>query len=113
MRGWKGIRLIGIAVGSVGWVVAPTSAVASSHAVTPRIASAPNLANYVPLDPFRILDTRAGTCVQCGALALGPGVVRKLQLTGVTGLKVGDPIPADATAVVLNVTEVAGTARSL
>ncbi|MFZ0180685.1 MAG: carboxypeptidase-like regulatory domain-containing protein [Candidatus Dormiibacterota bacterium] len=113
MRGWKGTGLIVIAVGSVGWIVAPTQAVASSHAVTPRIASAPNLANYVPLDPFRILDTRAGTCVQCGGLALGPGMVRKLQLSGVTGLKVGDPIPPDATAVVLNVTEVAGTAQSL
>jgi hypothetical protein len=113
MTGWKGIGVIAIAVGSVGWIVAPTPAVASSHASTPRIVSAPNLANYFPLDPFRILDTRAGTCVQCSGLALGPGVVRKLQLTGVTGLKVADPIPADATAVVLNVTEVAGTAPSL
>jgi Carboxypeptidase regulatory-like domain len=114
MRGWKGIGIIAVAVGSVGGIVAPTPAVASSPAVTTRIASAPDLANYFPLDPFRILDTRAGTCVQCGGLALGPGVVRKLQLTGVTGLKVGaDPIPPDATAVVLNVTEVAGTAQSL
>jgi CarboxypepD_reg-like domain len=113
MRGWKGIGVIVIAVASVGWIVAPTSAVASSHPVTPRIASAPNLANYVPLDPFRILDTRAATCVQCGGLALGPGVVRKLQLTGVSGLVGGDPISLTATAVVLNVTEVAGTAQSL
>ena len=37
-----------------------------------------------------------------------------MQLTGVTGLSIGtDPIPTDATAVVLNVTEVAGTASSL
>lgn len=114
MRGWKGIGVIAVAVGSVGGIVAPAPALASSHAVTSPIAGAPTLANYVPLDPFRILDTRAGTCVQCSGLALGPGAVRKLQLTGVTGLPVGaDPIPSTATAVVLNVTEVAGTAQSL
>jgi IPT/TIG domain len=69
------------------------------------------LANYVPLTPFRILDTRPGsTCVQCSAdPTLGPGVTDKVQLTGV----VGSPIPTTATAVVLNVTEVAGTASSL
>jgi len=74
------------------------------------------LANYVPLSPFRILDTRPGsTCVQCAAdPTFGPNTTRKLQLTGVTGLPVGtDPILADATAVVLNVTEVAGTASSI
>jgi IPT/TIG domain len=73
------------------------------------------LANYVPLNPFRILDTRPSNCVQCSAdPTFGPGVTRKVQLTGVTGLSIGaDPIPTDATAVVLNVTEVAGTAGSL
>jgi hypothetical protein len=69
------------------------------------------LANYVAISPFRILDTRAGSsCVQCGAdPTLGPGVTEKVQMTNV----VGSPIPATATAVVLNVTEVAGTASSL
>ena len=74
------------------------------------------LANYMPLSPFRILDTRPGsTCIQCSAdPTFGPNTTRKLQLTGVTGLPVGtDPIPTDATAVVLNVTEVAGTASSI
>jgi hypothetical protein len=74
------------------------------------------LANYEPLSPFRILDTRPGsTCIQCAAdPTFGPNTSRKLQLTGVTGLPVGtDPIPTDATAVVLNVTEVAGTASSI
>jgi hypothetical protein len=74
------------------------------------------LANYVPLTPFRILDTRPGssTCTQCTLdPTLGPGATDKLQLTGVTGLSVTDPIPTNATAVVLNVTEVAGTAGSL
>ena len=73
------------------------------------------LANYVALSPFRILDTRPGsTCVQCTGHPLTTGTIWKLQLTGVTGLKIGvDPIPTTATAVVLNVTEVAGTASSL
>ena len=64
MRGWKEIGIIVVAVGSVGGIVAPAPALASSHAVTSPIVGAPTLANYVPLDPFRILDTRAGTCVQ-------------------------------------------------
>ncbi len=72
------------------------------------------LGNYVPLTPFRILDTRPGSVYQRGAGALGPGGIRTLQITGVTGLPSGtDPIPATATAVVLNITEVAGSASSL
>ena len=72
------------------------------------------LSNYTTVPPFRILDTRTGTCVQCSTNpTFGPGVTEKLQLTGVTGLSVTDPIPSTATAVVLNVTEVAGTASSL
>jgi hypothetical protein len=70
------------------------------------------LANYVPLTPFRILDTRTGTCVQCVAdPTFGPNTTRKLLLVNVPNLT--DPIPLSATAVVLNVTEVAGTANSL
>jgi hypothetical protein len=62
------------------------------------------LANYTPLAPFRILDTRSGH-----GDPLGPGATRTLQITGV-----GSPlIPAAAGAVVLNVTEVDGSAASL
>jgi len=62
------------------------------------------LANYVPLSPFRILDTRSGT-----GSPLGPGTTRTLQVTGVGST----PVPITATAVVLNLTEVNGTAASL
>jgi hypothetical protein len=59
--------------------------------------------------PSRILDTRSGTCIQCGSGALGPGATRTLQITGVGGLPSGtDPVPSSATAVVLNVTAVGG-----
>ena len=61
------------------------------------------LSNYTAVAPFRILDTR-----NTGP-ALGPGVTRILQVTGVGT----PPIPADAVAVVLNVTAVSGTASSL
>jgi IPT/TIG domain len=61
------------------------------------------LSNYTPVAPFRILDTRTNG----GPLA--PGAIRPLQVAGA-----GSPaIPFSATAVVLNVTEVSGTASSL
>lgn len=63
------------------------------------------LSNYVPVSPFRILDTR--TTGSGGPL--GPGAVRVLQVTGIGSM----PVPRNATAVVLNVTEVNSTAASL
>ena len=72
------------------------------------------LASYVALTPFRILDTRARTCVQCGAGELAANQTRTLQITGVTGLKGGaDQVPATATAIVMNVTAVSSTTGGL
>ena len=72
------------------------------------------LASYVAVTPFRILDTRASTCVQCGAGSLGSNQTRTLQITGVTGLKGGaDQIPATATSVVMNVTAVSSSTGGL
>jgi hypothetical protein len=69
------------------------------------------LANYVPLTPFRILDTRPGDCVQCTEdPTFGPATTRKVQITDVTGL--AETVPSTAAEVVLNVTEVLGTACS-
>jgi hypothetical protein len=56
------------------------------------------LSNYVPVPPSRLLDTRTN------GGPLGPGAIRVLPITGV---------PSSATSVVLNVTEVNGTAASL
>jgi hypothetical protein len=67
------------------------------------------LSNYTAVPPFRILDTRPTSCVQCGAGALGAGATRALQVTGVGT----NPVPPTAIAVVLNVTAVAGSASSL
>jgi len=58
------------------------------------------LANYAPVTPFRILDTR----ITGGPI--GQGAVRALQITG-------GAVPSTATAAVLNVTEVSGSASSL
>jgi hypothetical protein len=72
------------------------------------------LASYVALTPFRILDTRARTCVQCGAGGLAANQSRTLQITGVTGLRGGaDQVPATATAIVMNVTAVSSTTGGL
>jgi IPT/TIG domain len=69
------------------------------------------LANYHPILPYRILDTRPTSCVQCVQdPTFGAGTIRKVQLIG---LSFGVAIPSDSTAVVLNVTEVAGNANSL
>jgi hypothetical protein len=67
------------------------------------------LANYTAVTPFRVLDTRSSSCVQCSPGALGPGVTRVLQVTGFGT----HPVPSTAVVVVLNVTAVAGTASSL
>jgi hypothetical protein len=72
------------------------------------------LSNYAPVTPFRILDTRSASCIQCAGLALGPNATRTVALIGVAGLRGGaDPIPSSATAVVLNVTAVGSSASSL
>ena len=59
------------------------------------------LSNYVPVTPFRILDTRTAA----GGGPIGPGQSRFLEISG--------PVSPYATAVVMNVTEVSGTASSL
>jgi hypothetical protein len=69
------------------------------------------LASYVPVTPFRVLDTRYATCVQCGIGALLPGGTMTLQVTGFTGGGT-ESVPSSATSVVLNVTAVAGSAES-
>jgi hypothetical protein len=80
-----------IVVAAVGGVrVVPWAAAATSTG---------DRAIFEPLVPARILDTR-----QPPANPLGPNESRPLQVTGVGG------VPADATAVVLNVTAVSPTA---
>lgn len=66
---------------------------------------------YVPLSPFRILDTRSSSCVNCAGGALGPGASRTLSIAGYHDPGTGQTIPASGvTAVVLNLTAVRATA---
>ena len=59
---------------------------------------------FTPLSPYRILDTRAASCVRCGGLgAIPSGTARTVQVSGVGGAQ-GQSVPASALAVVLNVT---------
>jgi hypothetical protein len=100
---------------SAGYVqVQVTTSLGASALTTSDGYMYAGLGNYVPITPFRILDTRPTSGIQRGSGALGAGTVRALQIIGVTGLPTGtDPIPSTASAVVLNVTAVDGTASSL
>ena len=73
------------------------------------------LGSYVPLTPFRILDTRSSPCGggagSCGPLL--PGGTLTLQVTGYTDPITHESIPANASAVVLNVTAVDDNSPSL
>ena len=79
------------------------SAPAAADAV-PNGSLARGQSLYVPVDPVRLLDTRSGLGAAPGAV--GPAGVRDLQVVD------GSRVPADATAVVLNVTATAPTAAS-
>jgi hypothetical protein len=64
-------------------------------------AAGPTLQSLVPTSPYRILDTRNGTGAPAGAL--GPGGALTLQVAGV------GPVPANATAVIINLTATGAT----
>jgi hypothetical protein len=70
------------------------------------------LTSYQPLTPFRVLDTRSATCIQCGSGALLPGETATLQVTGYVDPTTRESVPAGATAVVLNVVAVAASGGS-
>jgi len=71
------------------------------------------LGSYIPLTPFRILDTRTGLCGVNTCSSLGPGGVLTLQLTGYTDPVLLESVPSSATAVALNVTAVYDSSFSL
>ena len=71
------------------------------------------LGSYVPLTPFRIMDTRTGLCGGGTCHNLGPAQSLKLQVAGYTDPATNETVPATATAAVLNVTAASGSADSL
>jgi hypothetical protein len=85
------------------WAIIGAAAVLAFGAGGVLIASAAtgSPSSFVPTDPVRVLDTReAASPIQ----TLGEGATVTLALTG--------RVPAEATAVALNVTAVSGTAQS-
>lgn len=88
-----GVVLGGVILGGAGLVTAATSS--GDRAI------------FEPLDPQRILDTRIGLGTVANSTApIGEGDAIDLRVAGVGG------VPADATAVVMNVTYTAATADS-
>jgi len=84
--------------------------VAAGTAVDAFTGSPPPATRYQPLSPYRVLDTRSATCVQCTGGALGGGQTRTIQVGGYTPPGYGGSVvPAGAVAVVLNLTAVSGT----
>jgi hypothetical protein len=95
----------------VGSQQTPAAAAARAVIAAPAITAA---SNYVPENPgFRILDTRTGLCGGHVCHALGAGGRLTLQITGYVDPHTGNSVPAGATAVVINVTAVNGSAASL
>ncbi len=65
---------------------------------------------YVSLTPFRILDTRSSSCVNCSGGALGPHTSRTVTIAGYHDPSTGQSLPSSGVqAVVLNLTAVGGT----
>ena len=99
----------GVAGHTYAFVSTATDNVGNTEAF-PATAPAPisvEPGTYTALSPVRICDTRAGdpsgltgTAAQCDASTLAAGVPRAIDVAGDFG------VPADATAVVLNVTAV-------
>ena len=92
----------------------PAAAAVKTSAAPTTAASASVPSSYRPIAPsFRILDTRRNFCGANSCSALGPGGTLTLQVTGYVDPATGNTVPAGATAVVLNVTEVDGSSFSI
>ncbi len=99
---------------TAGYEQVQATDLAGSSALTPSAGYIyTGLGSFVPVTPFRIVDTRSGLCGihRCGAL--GPGQTLALQLSGYTDARTGESVPANATAVVLNVLAINASTSSL
>lgn len=90
-----------VPIGRRGWAALGTLALLAAALVTVApatpVAAAPSAeSRFEPIDPVRVLDTRDGTGGHLGKVPAG----------GAVAVPVASRLPADATAVVLNVTVV-------
>jgi hypothetical protein len=93
------------AIGAAVAVSLGAGGIGLTHAINTNGGNA-----FVPISPCRLVDTRAASAVGARTSPLGPNETFTQQVTGNVGQCAG--IPADATAVALNVTAVDGTAAS-
>ncbi len=93
------------AAGTVNVTVASRTGASAASGGAAYTYFAPPLP-YHALTPYRIADTRSGSGDAYAGRTLGPGSSLGLQVTGVGG-PLGQVVPDDATAVVMNVTAVA------
>ena len=99
---------------TAGYVQVQVTDLAGVSALTPAAGYIyTGLGSFVPVTPFRILDTRSALCGVHTCRALGAGQTLALQITGYTDARTGGSVPAGATAVVLNVLAVNGSSSSL
>jgi hypothetical protein len=92
---------------AAGYVQVEVTNAAGASVLTPAAGYIySGLGSFVPVTPFRIMDTRSGRCGIHSCGALGAGQTLALQITGYS-------VPANATAVVLNVLAVNGSSSSL
>src|ERR1039458_5468853 len=98
------IRLGGALIAVLGMLLGPL-AIAASASVAPHAAT-PVMGSYVSVTPFRITDTRPNSGQPNAGKALTAADTLPVQVTGVGTA----PVPAGASAAVLNVTAVNPTA---
>ena len=86
----------------------PTTATGCTPLTQSQVLGTPQASTYVPVTPFRVWDSRSGTCVQCSLSgALGAGASRDIPISG--NPSGNGTVPANATAVVVNMTGVQPT----
>jgi len=98
------IRLGGALIAVLGMLLGPL-AIAASATVAPHAAT-PVMGSYVSVTPFRISDTRPNSGQPNAGKTLTAAATLSVQVTGVGTA----PVPAGASAAVLNVTAVNPTA---
>ena len=95
---------LGLGSHSIGAVYSGSSGYAGSTAPALVVVVGSSLpgGRYVPVTPFRVFDSRAGTCVQCapGGAPLPPDSTTTVQITG--NPSSSGTVPTSATAVALD-----------
>ena len=108
------IRLGTALIAALGMLLGPLAIAASAatapHAATPHASPPVVQGSYVSVTPFRIVDTRTGATdpATYAGKTLAAATSLNVQVTGVGTV----PVPATASAAVLNVTAVNPTAAA-